>query len=111
MLFIAASISSYGQDKKGKGEETVKVKTSAICEMCKEALEHDLAFEKGVKNSNLNLDDKVLTIVYNPKKTSAEKIRKRITMVGYNADSLKRDPSAYKKLPFCCKDGGHHGDF
>lgn len=85
----------------------IDVQTSAICEMCKETLEKDLTFEKGVKEVNLNLDNKVLSIVYNPKKTDPETLRKRITMVGYNADSLKRDPEAYNQLPDCCKDGGH----
>ena len=39
---------------------TVKIKTSAICEMCKERIEKRLAFTKGVKDVNLNLDDKVV---------------------------------------------------
>lgn len=85
----------------------VVIKTSAICEMCKEAIEYDLAFEKGIKSAELNLETKEVTVVYNAKKTSDEVIRKRITMVGYHADTLKRDPIAYNKLPFCCKDGGH----
>jgi copper chaperone CopZ len=85
----------------------VVIKTSAICEMCKEAIEYDLAFEKGVKSAELNLDTKEVTVVYNGKKTDAQTIRKRITMVGYHADDLVRDAKAYEKLPFCCKDGGH----
>ena len=32
----------------------VEIKTSAICDMCKETLEYDLAFEKGVKEAILN---------------------------------------------------------
>jgi len=31
-------------------------------------------------------------------------------MVGYHADSLKRDPKAYEKLDECCKDGAHDND-
>ncbi|MEP1033022.1 cation transporter [Ekhidna sp.] len=85
----------------------VEIKTSAICEMCQYTLEKDLAFEKGVKEATLNLDDKVMSIVYNPKKTDAQALRKRITMVGYHADTLARDANAYDKLPMCCKDGSH----
>lgn len=87
--------------------EKVEIQTSAICQMCKETLERDMAFEKGVKSSNLDLETKVFSVEYNPKKTTADKIRKRITMVGYNADSLLRDPKVYEKLPECCKDGAH----
>lgn len=86
---------------------SISIKTSAICEMCKEAIEYDLAYEKGVKNSNLDLENKVVTVVYNPKKTDPQTIRERITKVGYHADDLYRDPEAYDNLPFCCKDGAH----
>ena len=87
--------------------EKVKIKTSAICGMCKNAIESDLAFEKGVKSSEVDLDTKILTVTYNAKKTDADKIRERITKVGYHADSLQRDLKAYNALPACCKDGAH----
>ena len=85
----------------------IEIQTSAICEMCQYTLEKDLAFEKGVKEAMLNLDDKVMTILYNPKKTDAQTLRERITKVGYHADTLARDPISYGKLPMCCKDGSH----
>ena len=85
----------------------IEIQTSAICEMCQYALEKDLAFEKGVKEATLNLDDKVMTILFNPKKTDAQTLRERITLVGYHADTLARDAAAYEKLPHCCKDGSH----
>lgn len=87
--------------------KTVSIKTSAICEMCKETLEKDLTFEKGVKSVNLDLNTKVLNIAYIDGKTNPDLLRKRVTMVGYNADTLKRDPKAYEKLDECCKDGAH----
>lgn len=85
----------------------IEIKTSAICEMCQYTLEKDLAFEKGVKEATLNLDNKVMSIVYNPKKTNAQTLRERITKVGYHADTLARDVISYGKLPMCCKDGSH----
>ena len=106
-MIVAIQVSAQEEPVKVAGGNQVKIQTSAICGMCKETLEYDLAFEKGVKEAILNLDDKVMTIVYNPKKTDLEKLRTRITKVGYNADDLKRDPEAYEKLPLCCKDGAH----
>ena len=85
----------------------IEIQTSAICEMCQYTLEKDLAFEKGVKEATLNLDDKVMTILYNPKKTDPQTLRERITKVGYHADTLERNPIAYENLPMCCKDGSH----
>ena len=83
--------------------DTVRIQTTAICEMCKKTLEKDLSFEKGVSKSILNLDDKILTVIYNPKKTDADKIRLAITKSGYDADSLKADLKAFNRLPDCCK--------
>jgi cation transport ATPase len=91
-------------------DETIQIKTSAICEMCKYTIEKDMAFEKGVKSADLNLENKVLTVVYASKKTDAAKIRKRITLVGYHADDQMRDPKAYENLPACCKEGAHDND-
>ncbi len=83
--------------------DTIRIKTSAQCEMCKNTIESDLSFEKGVKNSDLNMENKIITVIYNPEKTNPEKIMKAITKSGYDADSLKADAKAYKRLPDCCK--------
>ncbi len=81
----------------------VKIKTSAICDKCKATIERDLLFEKGIKKADLDLDSKVVTVVYNSKKTDEQKIRIAITKIGYDADSLAADHAAYLKLPDCCK--------
>lgn len=109
LLFSLAVFAQKEPVKVDKGYQ-VEIKTSAVCEMCKEAIESDLIFEKGVKEVNLDVDTKILTVVYKEKKTSADKIRKRVTEVGYHADDMKRDPEAYDNLPMCCKDGAHDDD-
>lgn len=103
-FFLLILFSASAQD------ETIQIKTSAICEMCKYTIEKDMAFEKGVKSADLNLENKILTVVYAAKKTDAAKIRKRITLVGYHADDQVRDQEAYDNLPACCKDGAHQKD-
>lgn len=109
ILLLFVTVQSFAQKEpvEVKDGYKVEIKTSAICEMCQYALEKDLAFEKGVKEATLSLDDKVMSVVYNPKKTDAQTIRERITMVGYHADTLARNAEAYENLPMCCKDGSH----
>ncbi|MEM9337396.1 MAG: heavy metal-associated domain-containing protein [Bacteroidota bacterium] len=85
----------------------IAIQTSALCTMCQHAIEYDLTYTKGVKQADLNLENKMVTVVYNPDKISADEIRRRITKVGYHADDLERDATAYENLPFCCKDGNH----
>ena len=107
-LFTATLVASAQKEpvKTDKGMQ-VEIQTSAICEMCQYAIEKALAYEKGVKSADLNLENKVCTVVFNEKKTDAETIRKRISLTGYNADNIMRDPKAYEDLPMCCKDGAH----
>ena len=83
----------------------LKIKTSAVCDMCKETIEKYMAFEKGVKKSSLDVDSKILTVTYNPQKTSPEKIRNAVSKSGYDADHVLADAKAYKKLDACCKKG------
>ncbi|HBH24974.1 MAG TPA: MerP protein [Cytophagales bacterium] len=104
VLIIVLLALTFGTKAQTK---TVEIQTSAVCIMCKNTIERDMAYEKGVKSSDLDLDTKILTVEYNAKKTDPDKIRTRITQIGYHADDKKRDPEAYSKLPECCQDGGH----
>ncbi len=87
---------------------TIQIKTSAVCDMCKETLEKAMAYEKGVKDANLDVDSKMLTVKLDTRKTSAEKIKKAINMAGYDADEMPADPKAYANLNPCCKKDYKH---
>ena len=82
---------------------TIKIKTSSQCNDCKERIEEALAFERGVKSSDLEVETQIVTVTYKTAKTTPEKIRKAISKVGYDADDVPADEKAYKKLPACCK--------
>jgi len=94
---------SAGVNARAAKFEEVKIKTSAQCDECKDRIEEALAFEKGVKKSELDLETKILTVTYKPNKTTPENIRKAIVKVGYDADEVKAETKAYGKLPACCK--------
>lgn len=89
--------------------ETIVIKTNIYCDHCKACdscggkIEKDLGFDKGIKL--VKLDDKAMTITvtYNPKKTTPEKIRTKISKYGYDADDVKADQEAYTNLDECCK--------
>ncbi|MES2559492.1 MAG: heavy-metal-associated domain-containing protein [Bacteroidota bacterium] len=91
-----------------KDIETIKIKTSAVCDMCKETIEKALSYEKGVKESSLDVDSKILTVTYYTKRTSAERIRVAVTKAGYDADGKPADPKAYEHLDPCCKKDAKH---
>lgn len=81
----------------------IKIKTSAVCNECKSTIESALAFTKGVKKSSLDVATSIVTVSYNPLKTTPEKIRTAISNAGYDADDVPANPKAYKKLSSCCK--------
>lgn len=101
---VLGVIFSTSANKPGK-EKEVKIKTSAVCEECKERIEKNLTLSKGITEAVLNLDDKIVTVKYNPKKTDEAAIRKIITDTGYDADNLQCSQSAHDKLPSCCQKG------
>jgi periplasmic mercuric ion binding protein len=101
ICFVAIAFTSVAQEK--KKTETIQIKTSSVCGMCKMTLEKAMAYEKGVKKSNLTVADQMLTVDYDPKKTSPEKIRNAVAKAGYDADAVQADPKAYDRLPGCCK--------
>jgi len=99
LIFIITSC-AFSQQKKF---DTVAIRTSAVCGMCKERLETGLSFEKGVKSVTLDMRTRVMEIVYNPVKTTPEKLRMTISKLGYDADTIQADKKAYANLPACCK--------
>ncbi len=91
-------------EKKSKTAE-IEIQTSAVCGMCKERIEHGLAYAKGVKYVELNSETKVVTVEYNTSRTDPDKIRTAISEIGYDADEVMANQEAHDKLPACCQKG------
>lgn len=102
---LMAATSLFAQEPAKSKNEKVSIQTSAICGMCKDRLEKNMAFEKGVKSVSLDEETKILTIEYRIGKTDKEKLKKAITKIGYDADDLVADQKAHDKLPACCQKG------
>ena len=105
LLGVAAILILFVTSAKAQDTTIVelKIKTSAICKTCKKTIEEALAFEKGVKKSDLDVKSKIVTVTYNKNKTTPDKIRKAISNSGYDADDILANPKAYKNLENCCK--------
>ncbi len=101
-LFMGNANSLQAQDAEPK-EKEIKIQTTAICGMCEERIESNMAYEKGVKSVELDDETKIVTIVYKTAKTDPEKLRKALSDLGYDADDVEANPKAYAKLPACCK--------
>ncbi len=102
-LTLLCLTTARAQTVPGKGTETVKFKTSAVCDMCKARIEKSLAYEKGVHSANLDVPSKILTVSYRADKTSPAALRTAVQKIGYDADDLTAEAKAYNRLPECCK--------
>jgi mercuric ion binding protein len=85
------------------GVEKASIKTSAKCEMCKEALEASIGKMPGVQKVELNVETKVLLVKFDNSVTSLAKIKAEVSNTGYWADELAPNKEAYAALPSCCK--------
>ena len=102
-LFSILTINAWAQT------QTADIFTSAQCigDCCKERIEEEMQFTKGVTAVNLDIESQVLTVTFKTKKNSVEKIREIISGIGYDADDVEADKKAHDKLPKCCQ----HLDF
>jgi periplasmic mercuric ion binding protein len=103
LLTSATSFAQQTTPKAKSGTETLTLKTSAVCDMCKTRLEKSLAYEKGVQSASLDVPSKVLTVTYRPDKTTPAALRTAVQKTGYDADEVTADARAYDRLPECCK--------
>ncbi|HEY4650626.1 MAG TPA: MerP protein, partial [Pontibacter sp.] len=71
MMLALASMAAQAQNG---NQQTIKIKTSAVCDMCKTTLEKTMAYEKGVKSSSLDVNSKILTVVFDNRKTDEAKL-------------------------------------
>jgi copper chaperone CopZ len=106
VLFLGISALSAQQKK----PITVKISTPAVqCEECKVRVENYLKYEEGVTKVVADFRKKQTTITYLADRTNIENIKTAIANAGFDADDVKAEDGAYKKLPPCCKrpeDGG-----
>jgi len=103
ILFSVLTVNAWAQ------KETVEILTSASCVgiCCKDRIEQEMQFTRGVTAVDFNIESKILTATFKTKKTDVDKLRKVISLIGYNADDVKANKKAHDKLPSCCQ----HLDF
>ena len=104
-LSIVFSVSAQ-QNKK---TEILTVKTQIYCDHCKQCescggrFEREIPFIKGIKDYSFDEKAMTLSLTYNTKQTTPDKLREAISKIGFDADDVKADPKAVAKLDDCCK--------
>lgn len=106
LAIVAIGFNLQAQEPKVK---STAFKTSAVCEECKERIEKELNYTKGVIFAELDVETKVLTVKYKTKDINSMQLKLLVSSIGYDAGEVPRDNTAFEKLPKCCKSEGHCG--
>ena len=95
---IAFTVITVAQSKK------VVIQTPTVqCDMCKEKIEKYLSREPGVTAVKVDYKKKTTTVTYITDRNNIEQLKTAIANIGYDADDVTADETAYKKLPKCCQ--------
>lgn len=103
MLLLAASLFTsvlvFAQATK-----KIVIQTPTVqCEKCKTRIENYLKREAGVQVVNVDYKRKTTTVTYITDRNDPEQLKASIANIGYDADEITAEETAYKRLPACCK--------
>lgn len=97
-LMIMVCCISFAKDIK-----TLRVTTEPqmVCNNCENKIKKTIRFEKGIQEITTDLDNQVVTVVYDAEKTDEQKIVKAFEKMKYKATVLGDE--AEGELKKCCK--------
>jgi periplasmic mercuric ion binding protein len=107
LFLVIAILSAFGTMTFAQTETTKpSLKTDIFkvygkCEMCKSRIEKTLKTD-GVTTSNWVVKTNMLTVTYDPSKTSSDVLGKKLASVGHDTEKFKASDDVYTKLPGCC---------
>ena len=58
------------------------------CESCKQKIERNLSYEKGILNLEVSVKENTVIVTYNTAKTNVQKIKDALKKIGYEATEL-----------------------
>jgi len=104
LTLIVACFSVQSVYAQKKAEQKAVISTPGIQdEPCKERIEKYLSREYGVTFVNANYKRHTVTVKYLTDRTNTENIKTAIANLGYDADDVTAEPTAYKRLPKNCQ--------
>jgi periplasmic mercuric ion binding protein len=103
IILVAFGLSTSAQTatKASNQTKTESFKVWGKCEMCKARIEK-AAKAEGVTSADWNEKTALLTVVYNPSKTSVDALEKKLASVGHDTEKYRASDDVYSKLPGCC---------
>lgn len=95
---------AFAANAQSKTTAKATINTPTIqCDMCKARIEKFLMREPGVTGVKVDVKKKVVGVSWITDRTNIENIKTAIANIGYDAEDVLADETAYQKLPKCCK--------
>lgn len=83
------------QKKKDSNKETVELLVEGMhCQNCQKKIEKNIAYEKGITDLEVDLENKTVKVSYKKNKTTLEKIQAAFKKLGYEAKIVEDDPES-----------------
>ena len=102
VFFLLAVVAVFThQTVLAQSSKTETFKVYGNCGMCKKRIEKAVAGE-GITKADWNVESKIMTVIYDSTKTSADTIQKKIASAGHDTDKFTAEEKVYNKLPGCC---------
>lgn len=100
VLYATASAQTH-ENMKMQTTKTATFKVSGNCEMCKARIEKAVKSE-GATSADWNVKTKMLTVSFNPAKSSVDSFSKKLALIGHDTEKYRADDKAYNALDACC---------
>ncbi len=89
---VLSALTDKKPAKKKKGEvKEVTFNVYLHCENCVEKVQENIAFEKGVKDLKVSLEDQTVAVKYDAAKTSEEVLKAALAKLGYPVTDGKHE--------------------
>lgn len=98
---IGATAPAQTTTKSSAQQKTETFKVWGKCEMCKARIEKTVKAE-GATSVDWNIKSEMLTVTFDPSKTSVDALSKKLASVGHDTGKYKAADDVYAKLPGCC---------
>ncbi|MDR0427539.1 MAG: cation transporter [Dysgonamonadaceae bacterium] len=99
MMISNIQVISAQNDTKEKkdNKEIVEFYVAGMhCKNCQKKIEKNIAFEKGVIDLNVDLENKIVTITFSKDKTNIEKLQKAFEKIGYATEIIDEEEKERK---------------
>jgi copper chaperone CopZ len=101
MIMAIGATATAQTGTKTSGPKTESFKVAGACGMCKTRIEKT-AKENGATEAAWDSKTQLVTVTFDPAKTSVDALSKKMASVGHDTEKYKADDKVYAALPGCC---------